>query len=119
MKYIIYMKNYIKMFSFILCNIFCVLGFCVLVFHSSILLLHATYAKLFDIQILLFLFGIFVLFGLFLIILMKEFSFRLKIILLLILLVFQMVYFKVTLFFPTIDKIIENQVCIEMGICNK
>lgn len=113
------MNNYIKIFSFILLNIFCVLGFCMLIFHSSIILLHAMYAKLVDIQILLFLFGILVLFGFFLIILIKEFSFNLKIILLLVLLVFQMFYLKITLFLPTMVKIIENQVCIEMGICNK
>lgn len=113
------MKNYIKMSSFILFSIFCVLGFCILIFHSSIILLHSVYSNLFDIQVLLFLFGIIVLLGLFLLILVKDFSIGLKSILLLILLGFQMVYFKVTLFLPTIDKILENQVCIEMGICNK
>ena len=34
-------------------------------------------------------------------------------------LVLQIFYFKVTLHLPTIDKILENQVCVEMGICNK
>ncbi len=29
-----------------------------------------------------------------------------------------MFYFKVTLHLTTIDKILENQVCVEMGICN-
>lgn len=113
------MKDYIKIPSFILLNIFCILGFCIWIFHAGMILLHAIYSNLFDIQVLLFLFGVIVLFGLFLTILIKNYSLGLKTVLLLVLLILQIFYFKVTLHLPTIDKILENQVCVEMGICNK
>ncbi len=87
----------------------------ILGFQCSSITLTSIITLNFDLQIFLFLFILLLLLTSFLSIFFIKSLNKYKIPLLLLLIILQMIYFKFSLYIPTVNKVIEIEACIESG----